>query len=65
MAPIDSTVLIVGETGTGKELNARAIHRRSHRSSKTLVSVNCGAIPVGLVESELFGHEKVAFTGAT
>src|SRR5439155_14568857 len=63
-APKEANVLLLGETGTGKELIARAIHKRSHRATRAFIRVNCAAIPPSLIASELFGHEKGAFTGA-
>jgi transcriptional regulator with PAS, ATPase and Fis domain len=65
VAPTDITVLITGESGVGKEIFAKAIHKSSKRSNKPMITVNCGAIPEGIIESELFGHEKGSFTGAT
>lgn len=64
VAPTDITVLVTGESGVGKEVVARAIHSLSSRASKPMLTVNCGAIPEGIIESELFGHEKGSFTGA-
>jgi len=64
VAPTDISILIVGESGTGKEVAAKEIHQRSNRKNGPMISVNCGAIPEGILESELFGHEKGAFTGA-
>src|SRR5512135_2685205 len=64
VAPTDVTVLITGESGVGKEVVAREIHKQSKRKDKPLITVNCGAIPEGIIESELFGHEKGSFTGA-
>ena len=65
VAPVDISVLVTGESGTGKEVMARAIHKHSKRSSLPMVTVNCGAIPEGIIESELFGHKKGSFTGAS
>ena len=64
VAPVDISVLISGESGAGKEIVAKAIHKTSKRSNQSLVVVNCGAIPEGIIESELFGHKKGSFTGA-
>ena len=65
MAPLETTILIGGESGTGKELVAKSIHQMSSRSEKVMISVNCAAIPKPLIEAEIFGHVKGAFTGAT
>ena len=65
VAPVDISLLITGESGTGKEVMARAVHKHSKRSNIPMVTVNCGAIPEGIIESELFGHKKGSFTGAT
>ena len=64
IAPVDITVLVSGESGTGKEIVAKAIHKFSKRSQDNMITVNCGAIPAGIIESELFGHKKGSFTGA-
>ena len=64
VAPVDISVLVTGESGVGKEIIAKAIHKSSNRNIKNLVVVNCGAIPEGIIESELFGHKKGSFTGA-
>ena len=64
VAPVDISVLVLGESGSGKEIIARSIHKASKRSNQPLVVVNCGAIPEGIIESELFGHKKGSFTGA-
>ena len=65
VAPVDISVLVTGESGCGKEIIARSIHKHSKRSQTPMVSVNCGAIPEGIIESELFGHKKGSFTGAS
>ena len=65
VAPTDITVLVTGESGVGKEVIAQAIHGASKRAKKSMVTVNCGAIPEGIIESELFGHERGSFTGAS
>ena len=64
IAPTDISVLVTGESGTGKEMVAKAIHKNSRRKFEPMVTVNCGAIPAGIIESELFGHKKGSFTGA-